>query len=385
MNLKNFLRTIKWNIQGNIDAMKYAKKPLKNTVLVMNFVGKGYGDSGKYIVEYVKKNNINLDIVWVLNSDIYDTAILPEGVRKVKYKSLEFYEELYNAKVHIDNCRKAYIWKKRKGQLYIATTHSMLALKKVEADVEEKLTWFYIHMAKKDSKDADYMVSASEFKSKCMQTSYWYNGKILKTGLPRTDILINFDENIKDKVYNYFKIPKDKKMLIYAPTYRHDGNLDCYKLEFDNILQSLSQKFDGEWVILVRLHSNISGKSDFIKYNESILNATHYEDLQEIMMASEIMITDYSSCMFEFSLMKKPVFLFATDVEDYKKDRDFYIKLEELPYKISENNLQLINNIKDYESKEYLEKLENFENKIGLYPLGNSSKTIVDIIEKFMQ
>lgn len=112
--------------------------------------------------------------------------------------------------------------------------------------------------------------------------------------------------------------------------------------------------------ILIRLHPVVREKSDFINYSNQIIDASTYDDIQELFAASDLLISDYSDCMFEFSLTKKPVLLYASDLDEYSKGRSFYYDIHTLPYSLAENNEELLNQIEKFDYDVYLIKLKLF-------------------------
>lgn len=359
--------------------------PIKNNKIIFcNYRGKGFGDNGKYIVKEIIQQKLNYDIVWLIEKDLPNKSNFPKEVRTVKYGSLRGLFELATSKIWVDNCRKYFFPPKRKEQFYIQTWHGGIALKRVEKDAEEKLSSGYIKSAIKDSRMIDLFISNSKFCTNMYRAAFWYNGKILECGSPRNDIFFDSNLNINQKVRDYFNISGNTNILIYAPTFRADYSIDIYKINFNNLIETLEKTFGGEWCILVRLHPNISDKADFIEYDEKIINATQYDDMYELLKASHILITDYSSTMFEFSLTNKPVFLYAPDIESYKKERNFYFDIYTLPYSLAETEQQLCNVIVNFDRDKYLTDLERFFNQLGIIEDGNASKRVVEKIKEII-
>ena len=358
--------------------------PIKNNKIVFsNFSGKGYGDNSKYILEEINKRKLKCDLVWVLK-DKKDKEALPLNVRYVKYNSIKYFYDMCTAKVWVDNHRKIIDFNKRKEQYYIQTWHGGIAFKKIEKDAEDSLDQNYIKQAKHDSQMIDLMVSNSTFCTKMFKKAFWYNGEILECGSPRNDILINNEiyksKNIKDKL----KISNDIKIILYAPTFRKDEGIKYYNINFEKLVKELNEKYNKEWIVLLRLHPNIAHKSKELceKASNNIIDVSNYGDMYELMLISDILITDYSSVMFEFSFASKPVFLYANDLDEYIKDRGFYFDYNDLPYTIANNNEELINNITNFDNDIYQIKLKEFFDKIGLKETGKASKEVVNVIEK---
>lgn len=395
---KKYKKIIKYSLNFSIDMLKNIKKYLfkflvifvrvdSNKIVFCNFYGKGYGDNPKYITEYIIKEKENWKLVWIIDKKNINTPF-PKEIKKVKYGTLRAMYELASAKIWIDNVRKDIYPFKKKNQYYIQTWHGGIALKKIEKDAENSLPPNYIKKAKKDSKMIDFMISNSEFCTNMYKRAFWYNGKIIEIGTPRNDVLLNksiYDE-IKKNVYEKLNIKKDTKIVLYAPTFRKDGGLEYYDLNFKLVIQALEKQTNESWICLLRLHPNISFKNLKLELDEkSVIDVSKYNDIYELMVSSNILITDYSSLMFEFSYMKKPVFLYANDVNEYIKDRGFYFDYLQLPYMVSKNNYELIENIKSFNYEEYENKLKLFINRIGLKEDGNASKNTVDIIKNIIK
>jgi CDP-glycerol glycerophosphotransferase len=355
----------------------------KNKLFIVNFNGKGYGDNPKYIVEDILKRKLPFKIIWAVQKKHFND--FPKGsITLVLYGSIRSIFEEVTSKIWIDNCRKQPFVRKRKMQFYIQTWHGEAGiLKKIEKDAENNLSPYYIKQAKHDSKLIDLILSCSVLRSKLYKSSFWYNGNILECGSPRDDILLSPNKVIKNKIYKYFNIENNTNILLYAPTFRDNFNLDIFNLDYESILKTLKEQTKENWIFLVRLHPNISGKASFLKYNKTIINATEYNDMQELMAASAILITDYSGCMFEFSMMKKPVFLYAKDYTEYKNERDFYVDITALPFPFAMDMDNLLKKITCFDKTTYIQKVQAFFQDVGLFDNGRASeKTVNRIIEE---
>lgn len=350
----------------------------KNKVILVSYNGKGYGDGSKAVTEALLNNHEPLDIVWAVKPQFKDT--LPDQVRYVKFNSLQYLYELSTAKVWVDNVRKSKAIVKRYNQFYIQLWHGCYALKKIEKDVENHLGRNYVASAKHDSKLANLMVSGSAFFTNIIRRAFWYNGEILECGSPRIDSLFNPKEGIMEAVCSKLGIEPNQKIILYAPTFRNDYNVDCYSLNYSQIRETLKQTDGIDYTILVRLHPNVSNKDNLIEYNEHIINASKYPDINELILASDIIITDYSSVMFEAAMIGKPVFLFATDIDEYSSDRGFYFDIRNLPFPLSQSNDELINNILSFNQKNYEKETEKFFATLQPFENGTAARQVADQI-----
>jgi CDP-glycerol glycerophosphotransferase len=357
----------------------------KRKIVICSYLGKGYGDNGKYIAEEIIKQELDCDIVWLLKKELNDKVEFPSQIRMVEYNSFKGLYELATAKVWIDNGRKFFYPPKRKGQFYIQTWHGSLGIKKIEKDVQDVLSKDYINAAKKDSKMTDLCISNGNHISNLYKNSFWYNGEVVEYGCPRNDILFSIDNRIKHKVLNYFNLPKDAKIVLYAPTFRKSEKTDVYNLSYIELIKTLVNRFGDNWIILIRLHPNISMMADDLVYGSTVINATNYDDMQELLATSDVIITDYSSCSFDFALTKRPCFLYVPDVKEYMNDRNFYFSLDEIPFSYSLSNEELFANIMRFNKDIYTQNIESFFVSQGIVEDGKASERVVEKIKELIK
>ena len=368
-----------------------------NKIVIDNFEGNSYGCNPKYIVEEIIKRKLPYELVWLVKSvsSEFEKGAFPEQVRLVPIYKKDAFVELATAKLWIDNQRKYYFIKrgliKKNNQRYIQTWHGSLGIKKLDADVtafndEDNQNW--VTGSKYESSIMDYYISNSSFESNVVTKALWFNNCIKEYGHPRNDIFFKSEkeqQEIKDKVFQTLQIDKNKKVLLYVPSFRDDKKLSCYGLDTSAVANVLKEKFGGDWVIAIRLHPRVKKySSKLFSFNDKVVDATYYPDIQELLLASDIAITDYSSCIFDFMLSRKPGFIFATDIEQFNTDRGFYYPLETTPFPIATNNYELIKNIENFDYEEYKQKVEDFLKDKGCMEDGHASERVVDLIEKIM-
>ncbi len=348
-----------------------------------NFFGKGYGCNPKYIAEEIIREDIDCDMVWLVN-DI--ETPMPSKIRKVKYGSIKSLFELATAKIWVNNVRNSEKVKKKKNQFYIQTWHSSLALKKIEGEVENMLSPQYVKEAKNDGKITDLMLANNTYTENLIRKYFWYDGNIMKVGLPRNDIMFKKEEKIIEKVYSYFNIERDIHFVIYTPTFRQNKEgIEFYKFDYDKVCNSLEKKFGCKYAVLLRLHPNVSKFKNELNYSDKVINASDYPDIQELLAVSDITITDYSSTMFDSSMFGKIVFILAKDLEEYKlTERETEFEITELPFSIATNDDDLCNNIDNFSFDKYKNNCDKFYDKIGLVNNNNASTEVVKIIKDKM-
>ena len=366
-----------------------------NKIVIENFNGNSYGCNPKYIMEEINRRGLKYDIVWLVRSVKKETekGVFPPNIRLIGYGTKLALKEQASAKLWIDNQRKNYFIKKgltkKKGQYFIQTWHGSLGIKKLDADVdaftnEYKQEW--VKRAKYDSSMWDYLLSNSDFENKIFSRALWFNNEIKQFGHPRNDIFFKDSKDIIKKVRDYYGISKSKKILLYVPSFRDDESKKCYKPDYKNVLNALKEKFGSDWVCITRLHPRAKKfDSEIIPEQENVIDGTFYSDIQELLVSADVAITDYSSCIFDFMLSRKPAFIFATDIDKFNNERGFYYPLESTPFPISADNQTLINNIKDFNNDKYKKEVDEFLKEKGCTEDGHASERVVDLIEELMK
>lgn len=353
-------------------------------VVLCSYYGRGYGDNPKYIAEQLITENTKLKMYWLLK-DMCEAESLPERIIPCLIDSPKGIYHLSTAKVWIDNCRKNVLFK-RKSQIYIQTWHGF-ALKKIEKDAADSLSPIYIRTSIKDSQKTDLILSDSTFMTGIYRQAFWYTGEVSEWGSPRNDIIINRDIRIKQKVYKYFSLACNKRIVMYAPTFRKDYSIHTYTLDYEKLRLSCEARFGGNFVVFIRLHPNIVSQSKNLEFDCTYtFDASLYPDMQELLVATDVVVTDYSSLMFDFAMSGKPCFQFATDIESYKEDRNFYFELNTLPFALGTTNDELSEIIKAFDAIEYKNQLSKFFLDVGMIFDGKASERtanyIIDICKK---
>lgn len=384
-NIKNIVRVVWYEffVKRILCNIFYFFPIQKNKIFLSNFFVKGYGDNPKYIAEEIIKQNLPFDLVWATKFD-YDES-LPKQIRSVRYGSIKYFYEYATAKMWIDNVRNSLRTPyKKKGQYYIQTWHGGLGVKKAEKDAENILDPKYIRMAKKDSQFTDIIIAASKWNTSKYMDSFWYTGKVLECGAPKSDVFFRNCVKIKQNICNFFQVEETVKFVLYAPTFRDDGSLDCYNIPVRQMILALEKKWGGKWKLIIRLHPNVNCKACTIIFDKDTLNGNLYLDINEMILASDLLITDYSSCMFDAMDCKKKVLIYATDIYKYRQERGFYFQMEDLPFEVAKTKEELIKIINQFDSNAYESNVLAFKNKMGVFNDGHASERVVEHIKKIM-
>ena len=353
--LRLFLRLLK---RINSSLIRFFIPIKKGRVLCESFGGLQYSCNPKYIAEFLLDNYPNeYEVVFAFDNP-YSYNFIDTRIKKVRKSSFKELFYINTSEYIISNNRLndyGWGWRKRKGQKYIMTWHGSMALKRVEFDAADHLSSSYLKKAEQDSKNIDLMLSDSAWCTRFYRKAFHFDGDILEKGLPRNDIFFHLNKikNIRSKVRQYYKIANNKKVLLYAPTFRVDKRLDNYISQWDEILAALKDRFNEEFVVLFRLHPNMMKtiSPQTLLTHRDMIDVTQYGDMQELLCVADVMMTDYSSSMFEVALMYKPCFLYVPDVETY--DRGFYFHLNSLPFPVSRNIEQMTKMIQSFDESSY--------------------------------
>lgn len=369
--------------------------PIKDNKLVFTtFEGDGgYCCNPRYIAEELLKRDKDYEIVWLVNNTKKE---FPVGIRKVKNTYLNRAYHLVTARVWVDNSRKAFGTAKRKKQLYIQTWHAALEFKPV-GKFRGKLFPKIAHIVSVyDSRLADYVTSNSEWCTKLYPKMLLYHGNIIKTGSPRCDILINNREEIYESVRYRYGIPKDAKVVMFAPTFRggsQRGNRQVFveepSLDFLALTEALEKKFGGSWFIFMRLHPQLAAQLEKVplkNHAENMIDVSQADDMNELLCASDVLVTDYSSSAFDAICAYIPVFLYADDLEEYVKERGKLMwDMRKLPFSMAETNGELMENIGKFDEDGYRKKIDKFQEMHGVVERGSAGKQVSEIIELFVK
>lgn len=355
--------------------------PIKrNKVVFSNFYGRGYGDNPKYIADEMIRRGLPYDIVWLLSN--MDENI-PSQIRKVKYNRIRCDYELATAKIIICNTKgDLHFWKK-KGQYYIQTWHGSFGLKYIEGDAAKTLSKRYIRKSKSDSERTDLFISNSRLQTEEYKRAFWCTCEILESGFPRNDVLFSYID--KDIIKEKLGLDTNSGILLYAPTFRDNGDFSCYDIDYDRLLKTLHRLSNSEWTILVRLHPGMRKSLNLNGKNKNVIDVSSYSDGQELLCISDALISDYSSMMLDFAILRRPIFIFATDIEEYKKMRGLKPIYFDLPFDICTSNEMLMSKISSFDEQKYQSRLNQFFYIYHPIDQGNSTSVIVDRIEKFQQ
>lgn len=392
MGLKRFLRLCIYKIA-----------PIKQNRYVFTSFNGHYSDNTKAISTKLHEVDKNAEIIWLVKK-IYEDNV-PQYIKTVNIESLKSYWYRGTAQAQIDNIYgfRAYFktndnfltnmkmaivsfLTSKKNQPIFATMHGT-PLKKIGRDQVGNVV---LDMVCSNS----YLIVGDEFTSSVLKRVTFDKMDLKVLGSPRNDVLF-FDNSVAVK--NKLCLPKDKKIILFAPTFRNDGidvedkNIhrsglnQLAEMNFDLLFKTLSQTFGGDWIMVCRFHYHVASMVDWEelnnKYPGKFVNGNQNDDMAEYLVCSDVLLSDSSSCMFDFCHMKKPCFIYFPDLEFYRdEERGFYLDINQLPFAVASDFDSLISNIRDFDQGEYCNKVDELLKFIGTQNDGNASARVINYI-----
>ena len=381
---------------------KYARSAAAQTiddhlVIFETFMGRQYGCNPRAIYEYMLNDPAFDDyrFVWVLN-DPEKKKEFPQLDRAetVALRSAGYYDAYARAKYVITNSNLDYGIMKREGQIFLQTWHGT-PLKKLRCDIEAtdgNAMNSLEEIRSKNNLDVvryDYFIAPSDFAAEKFASAFRLTelGReniLIRTGYPRNDLMQHFDADYAAALKRSLGIPEDKKVILYAPTFRdnqHNGAGYVYELalDFDRLRRELGE----EYVILLRVHYFVARQFDFDQAKGFVYDVSSLDDITPLYTIADLLITDYSSVFFDYANLRRPMIFYMYDKQAYANDiRGFYIDLEELPGPIVETEDDLISAIKraQQDAPAFAEKYEAFHQKYNSLDDGNASRRVAEIL-----
>ncbi|WP_375491728.1 CDP-glycerol glycerophosphotransferase family protein [uncultured Jatrophihabitans sp.] len=307
---------------------KYRRRPVGTTVLFQAWAGKQYSDNPRALYEQMQRQDYDLPAVWVRR----DTSVrMPDGVRSVVLGTREYFAALAQARYVIANDSMPPYYVKREGSTYLQTWHGT-PLKRIGFDIENAqfgnvnyLDQFAVEVTKWDA-----LISPNQFSTQILRRAFRYGGEVLETGYPRNDIFYAPDvEERRAEVRARLRLQPHQRVILWAPTWREDqrDNTGHYSLALPFDPATWENLLGADDVLLFRGHQllqeTVGARLQDVR---QVHNVTMYPDIQDLYLAADLLITDYSSVMFDFANTRRPMIFYAWDLDHYRDHlRGFYL------------------------------------------------------------
>lgn len=366
---------------------KYLKLGIaEDTILYESYHGKNMTGNVYALFKELSKHPVYCKYKHVWAIDDFDNPSIKHFEDKdkiiiVKIHSNQYAKYLATAKYLINDTSFPYYFQKRDGQVYINTWHGT-PLKTLGKDIKGSSISGHANISR-NLLHTDYFLTPNKFTAekllKANDIEGLFNGYIVDSGSPRVDLTLNSDQNkIKEKL----NLNKNKKVVLYAPTYRGSSEHDSIH-EVEKIIQDvkkLKEKFSDQYEIILKVHYFVY--KHIQKNDLGDICVPNWIDTNELLSCIDVLITDYSSIFFDFLPTRKPVIFYMFDKENYERERGFYIDLDSLPGPICHNIDELIKTIAELPNikNEYCKKYEYFLEKYCYHDDGKATKRAIELI-----
>lgn len=367
----------------------FTKLPIKpRTILYESFLGRNFSDSPKAIYNYLEKNYPGrFHHVWVMNPGVSETPAGRPNTKVVKRFGWRYMYYLATAKFQVINMRQPKWFIKRPGTKFLATWHGT-PLKHLVFDMDNVASAnpLYKSIFYQQSRQWDYLVTANQFSVDVFEHAFMYpTDQMLPSGYPRNDILSAPDKDEQaQQIKRKLGIPLDKKIILYAPTWRDDDyyGVGDYKFTLKLDIDRLKRELGDEYVLVLRTHYFITEHLDTTGFGDFVYNESSYDDISELYLIADVLITDYSSVFFDYAILKRPILYFVYDYEKYGSVlRGFYLNMEtDLPGPLLKTNDDVLAVLHDLPAvtQQYAAAYQRFSQRFNAWEDGHASQRVVD-------
>ncbi|MBS4174054.1 CDP-glycerol glycerophosphotransferase family protein [Bacillus sp. FJAT-49736] len=360
----------------------------KNLIVFESYSGKQYSCNPRALYEYLKENYPHYQLVWSVKKE-YENIFIGRKIPYIRRFSIKWLIMMARAQYWINNARLPLWIDKPRHTTYLQTWHGT-PLKKLAEDMDEVYipgtnTELYKQNFRKATSKWDYLISPNKYSTDIFKRAFNFNKTMIESGYPRNDFLYNCrNQQTIEEIKKRCHIPMDKKVILYAPTWRDDDfySKGKYKFDIKLDLDKLRTEFGNEYVIILRMHYLVAENFDLSPYEGFAYDLSNHEDIRELYLISDLLITDYSSVFFDYANLKRPILFYTYDIQHYRdKLRGFYFDFEkEAPGPLLTTTEEVMEAIKEVEKAQFQvdESFQEFYNTFCYLENGNSSKKVVE-------
>lgn len=339
----------------------------ENLVLISSFMGKGFSDSPKVLFEYLRSHPEykKYRCIWAFEQPTH----FP-GIEAVKIDTPAYFKTALQAKYWITNTNIERGLKfKKKDQVYLNTWHG-IALKYIGNDCPGRKDYHF--------DTVNFLTVSGDYDEHVFKRAFNAREEsFLRCGMPRNEELWYAGDNEKKRMREKLGIPEDKKVILYAPTWREstDGG-KSYAIKPPIHFDEWQKELGNEYVVLFRAHHQTT-KVLGVDYNDFVRNASDYPAVNDLMIASDILITDYSAIAFDYSILCRPIFCYAYDYDSYLAERGTYFAVDEkYPNKSCRTEVELLKRIRNVDYQAECLNTKRFRDEFVQYGVGATETCI---------
>lgn len=305
-----------------------------NKVFFSSYDGALYNDNPRAVAEALMKIAPGAKIVFRLNGRGMAQTDIPKGIVRVPRFTPRTLREMATAKVIVTNAAMKIWMKKFPDQLYVQTWHGDRGFKKVQLDLDSKRRYF-----REECGRIDVAVSGSDFGSRVFKSAFGVKGEILECGCPRNDILLQNPPELARATREALGIPDGARVLMYAPTFRtgSSGSVQEAGLSLEAVRATLERATGEKWVCLSRGHIDSRGI-----HSDAARDVSDWPEVSPLLLATDLLITDYSSIGGDFMLLGRPVLFYMPDLDGYLAERGLYFDPLRSPLMVARTEKELL-------------------------------------------
>ncbi len=346
----------------------------RGRVAFVAFNGARFACNPKYISEYLEAAHPGaLELVWLLDAPERHAFLRARGLRTVRFRSLAGLAVLATARVVVTNTGLPAYLSFRRGQVLVNTWHGGGAYKKCGYDLP--IGRAEARKLALTSRDTALFLSSSRRFSEVMAHSIRLPaGRMWEIGMPRNDLLLADRPDLRAAVRARYGLAPDVRILLHAPTFRGGASsaVDTPDaLDYPACLAALAARFGGTWAALRRAHQAVRPDAGA---HAGALDASDHPDMQELLSAADVLVTDYSSAMWDMSLTGRPCFIYAPDLDGYRRERDFYTPVDEWPFPVATSLPELRERIASFDEGTYAQAVRAHHAALGSCETGHAAR-----------
>ena len=359
----------------------------KNRILFLSLEGGSsyeYSCNPRYFCEYLLRERPGkYEPIWLFKKPADYAFLREKGIETSRHFSLRGIYYALTSRIVISNGGYLTWFPFRKNQLCINTWHGSGAYKKLENDTEGANGATKKRMIYAGRHTAAFLSGCEQFSRHVIRGAFLYPGTILPIGMPRNDIFFSgqdstFYRTVREKLH----LPAKCRVLLYAPTFRPSADGQGHPLIADRLLQKLEQLTGETWYLFHRMHVQAGSEARLCGTNSHCVDVSAYPDTQQLLCASDWLITDYSSIVWDYALTDRPLLLYTPDLDSYCSQRGFYVDIRDWGFPLYCTMEALLDDLPTILSGAYKNGPKHHRELLGSYESGHSCTALLDFIEK---
>lgn len=355
----------------------------KNRIMIYTHERKGFSCNPKYVARKLKEMyDDQVEIIWVTTYPDTCASLRDMGILVVKTNSKLHVSKYMRTRVYVTNDGFPPWALHRPNQRWINLWHGGMNYKHIGYKHLEPMSRTGFHLYQLQNRRPDVFFAGSKaFKQDTAHSFDLPEEVFWETGMSRNDIFFEEHAHVKQDIMEQYGLVPEHKIVLYAPTFRHTMEDSTYGLDFEGLTEALKSRFGGSWTVFFRNHNFVKSEK---REHGNVVDVSDYEDMQELLYISDVLISDYSSCMWDFCLTGRPCFVYANDVSEYTTgDRTLSYPMEKWPYPIAATNEQLEACITAFDEKEYKSRIQKHLHDLGSYDKGNAAEQVAVLIGSY--